>query len=197
MKNAMDSQALSDMNEHRSIVDEDCLRGPHLCYIQSNPENIRVGLANVNEAGGYEAVSQPIQAEPLYPICIQLTGFIADDRYLKPQLQLKLSDKLDHLREGLRLREHIAPKLIAREGPLLVEHNQAQILFQRDLALLEDLERVEITIFHLGPLQFEVLRRSSAGQMVPSVGKKDATYIQKCACDSSCFLHQLSLRRPI
>ena len=64
MKNAMNSQALGDLNEHRGIVDEDSPRGPHLSYIQSKPENIRVGLANVNEAGGYEAVDQPIQPEP-------------------------------------------------------------------------------------------------------------------------------------
>jgi len=82
---------------HNSGVNEDNLLGPYLSYIESKPENIRVGLANMNEAGGYEAVSQPIQAEPLYPICIQLTGFIADDRYLQPQLQLKLSDKFDRI----------------------------------------------------------------------------------------------------
>ena len=86
MKNAMNSKSLRDLNKHRGIVDEDSLRGLHLSYIQSKLENIRVGLANVNEAGGYEAVSQPIQAEPLYPICIQLTGFIADNRYLQPQI---------------------------------------------------------------------------------------------------------------
>jgi hypothetical protein len=33
MKNAMNSQALSDLNEYRGIVDEDSPRGPHLSYI--------------------------------------------------------------------------------------------------------------------------------------------------------------------
>jgi hypothetical protein len=33
MKNAMNSQALSDLNEHQGIVDEDSPRGPHLSYI--------------------------------------------------------------------------------------------------------------------------------------------------------------------
>src|ERR1017187_127409 len=157
MKNAMNSQALSDLNEHRGIVDEDSLRGRHLSYVESKPKNVRIGLTNVNEAGGYEAVGQHVQLEPFDPICIQLTRFIADDRYLQPQLQLKLSDKLDHFREGLRLREHIAPKLIAREGPPLVEHNEAQILVQSDLALFEDFEREAMAFLHLGPLQFEVL----------------------------------------
>jgi hypothetical protein len=94
MNNALNSQALGDLNEHWSIVGEDSPRRPHLSYIYSKSENIRVGLANVNEARGYEAVNQPIQAEPLYPICVQLTGFIADDRYLQPQRQLELCDKI-------------------------------------------------------------------------------------------------------
>ena len=33
MKNALNSKALSNLNEHRCIVDEDRLRGPHLSYI--------------------------------------------------------------------------------------------------------------------------------------------------------------------
>jgi hypothetical protein len=82
MKNAMNSQALSDLNEHRGIVDEDSPCGPHLSYVESKPENVRIGLTNVNEAGGYEAVGQPVQLEPIDPICIQLTGFVADDHYL-------------------------------------------------------------------------------------------------------------------
>ena len=89
MKNALNSQTLSDLNEHRGIVDEDSLGGPHLSYIQSKPEDIRGGLANVDKAGRYEAINQPVQAELLNPICIQLTCFIADDRYLQPQIQLE------------------------------------------------------------------------------------------------------------
>jgi hypothetical protein len=33
MNNALNSQALGDLNEHRSIVDEDNTRGPYLSYI--------------------------------------------------------------------------------------------------------------------------------------------------------------------
>jgi hypothetical protein len=56
VKDALNSQSFRDLNEHRSIVDKDCLRGPHLSYVQSKPENVHVGLANVNQARGYEAV---------------------------------------------------------------------------------------------------------------------------------------------
>ncbi len=70
-----------------------------------------------------------------------------------------------------------------------MEHNQAQILFLRDLAILEDLEREMIAILHLDPPQLEVLRRPSAGQMILPIDQKDTTYIQKYACDPCCFLH--------
>jgi hypothetical protein len=35
-----------------------------------------------------------------------------------------------------------------------VEYDLAQILFQRDLALLEDLECEMMALLHLGPLEF-------------------------------------------
>jgi hypothetical protein len=56
VKDALNSQPFRDLNEHRSIVDKDCLRSLHLSYVQSKSENIRVGLADVNEARGYETV---------------------------------------------------------------------------------------------------------------------------------------------
>jgi len=86
---------------------------------------------------------------------------------------------------------------MTREGPLLVKHNQTQILFQRDLALLEDLECEVVTSLHLGPLQSKVLCSTFTGQMIPPIGKKNATYIQKYTSDFRCFLHRLSLRRHI
>jgi hypothetical protein len=36
-----------------------------------------------------------------------------------------------------------------------------------------------VPILHLSPLQLEVLRRPSAGMMIPPVGEQDATDIQK------------------
>ena len=81
-----------------------------------------------------------------------------------------------------------ATKLIAREGPPLVEDNQAQILLERDSAFLEGLECEAVPILHFSPLQFEVLRCSSARQMIPTVGEKNAAYIQKYACHFACFL---------
>lgn len=85
MEYALNSHSLCDLHEHWSIVDEDCLLRPYLSDVESQPKDVRIGLTNVNEAGGYEAVCQPVQLESLDPICIQLTRFIADDRYLQPR----------------------------------------------------------------------------------------------------------------
>jgi hypothetical protein len=127
MKDALNSQSFRYLNEHWSIVDEDCLRGLHLSYVQSKPEDVHVRLANVNEARGNEAIDKPIQFEPLNSMCIQLSPFVADDGYLHPQPELELGNQLDHLRERFRLRKHEAPKLITGEWPFLVEDDETQI----------------------------------------------------------------------
>jgi len=88
MENAWNSKSLRDLHEHWSIVDEDGLLRPYLTDVESKSKDVRIGLTNVNEAGGYEAVCQPIQLESFDPICIQLARFIADDRYLQSQIQL-------------------------------------------------------------------------------------------------------------
>jgi hypothetical protein len=85
VKNALNSQPFRNLNEHRSIVDIDCLRGLHLSYVKSKPEDVHVGLADVNEARGNEAVDKPIQFELLNPIRIQLAPFVADYSYFHPQ----------------------------------------------------------------------------------------------------------------
>ena len=127
MKNALNSQALSNLNEHRSIVDKDCLRGLDLSYVQSKPENVHVGLADVNVARGNEAIHELIQFELPNSIRIQLAPFVADDGYLHPQPELKLRNQLDHLRERFRLRKHEAPKLITGERPLFGKPRDSNI----------------------------------------------------------------------
>jgi hypothetical protein len=88
VKDALNSQSFRDLNEHRSIVDKDCLRRLHLSYIQCKSEYIRVWLADVNVARGNEAIHEPIQFELPNSICIQLAPFVADDGYLQPQILL-------------------------------------------------------------------------------------------------------------
>lgn len=93
----MNSQSFRYLNEHRSIVDEDYLRGLNLSYVQSKSENIHVGLADVYEARGYETVYQPIQFELLNPMSIEFAPFIADDDDLHAQSVSKLRNQIDHL----------------------------------------------------------------------------------------------------
>jgi|ERR1035437_1543331 hypothetical protein len=97
MKNALNSQSFRDLNEHRSIVDKDCLRSLHLGYVQSKSENIHVGFAYVYEARGYETVDQPIQFELLNSVGIEFAPFIADDDDLHSHTVFKLRNQIDHL----------------------------------------------------------------------------------------------------
>ena len=101
----------------------------------------------------------------------------------------ELSDQLDHLGVGFRLREHEAPKLSPGERSLLVENHPVQILLQRELPLLVGVEGQVMPILHLGPLQLEVCRRPFAGLMSPSVGEQDAADIQKQRRDRDRSFH--------
>jgi hypothetical protein len=124
VKDALNSQTFRDFDEHRSIVDKDYLRSLYLVYVQSKSKNIRVGLAHVYEARGNEAIDEPVQIEFLNSICIQFSPLVADYGYLHPQLELKLRNQRDHLRDRFRLRKHEALKLITGERPLFVEDHE-------------------------------------------------------------------------
>ena len=121
VKNAANPQAFRDPDEHRGIFDIDDLLNRRLGDVQRKPEDIRVGLSDMDEAGGNEEIDQPVQFELSNPIGIQFPGFVADHGDLQPVPDLELSDQLDHLGVRFRLREHEAPKLRPGERPLLVE----------------------------------------------------------------------------
>jgi hypothetical protein len=50
-----------------------------------------------------------------------------------------------------------------------------------------------VPIFHLSPRQLEVLRRPSAGVMIPPVGEQDAADIQKQRRDRERSFHLASV----
>jgi len=52
VKNASNPQTFGDLNEHRGVVDIDCLANWRLGDVQRKPKDVRVGLADVNKAGG-------------------------------------------------------------------------------------------------------------------------------------------------
>jgi hypothetical protein len=51
VKNASNPQSLGDLHEHGSVLDIEYLPGPGLGDVQRKPEDIRIGLADVDEAG--------------------------------------------------------------------------------------------------------------------------------------------------
>src|ERR1019366_6873134 len=80
------------------------------------------------------------------------------------------------------------------ERSLLVEDHPTQIFFQRELSLLVGVEGQLMPILHLGPLQLEVLRRPSAGMMIPTVGEQDTADIQKQCRDRDRSFHLASVK---
>jgi hypothetical protein len=52
VKNASNPQTFRDLYEHRRVVDIDYLRGRYLGDVQRKPKDVRVGLADVDVAGG-------------------------------------------------------------------------------------------------------------------------------------------------
>jgi hypothetical protein len=65
-----------------------------LSGIQRQPEDLRVGLADVDETGGNEGVDELGQLERSNAMCIELARFVADPGF-------EPSDQLDHLRIGV------------------------------------------------------------------------------------------------
>src|SRR5664280_52550 len=56
VENASNPQTFRDLDEHRGVFDIDDLPGWHLGDVQRKPKDVRVGLADVDEAGGDEGI---------------------------------------------------------------------------------------------------------------------------------------------
>jgi hypothetical protein len=121
VKNASNPQTFRDLDEHRGVFDIDYLPGWRLGDVQRKPKDVRVGLADVDEAGGNKRIRKPVQLELSDPMRIQFPSFVADHDDLQSVLCLELADQLDHLGIRLGLREHEAPKLSPAERSLSVE----------------------------------------------------------------------------
>src|SRR5664280_3300900 len=81
---AVDAEAIRGFDEHGNIVDvHDALRRD-LGDVQREPEDVRVGLADVDEAGRDEEVYKSGKVERSNTIRIQLARFVADDDDLQP-----------------------------------------------------------------------------------------------------------------
>ena len=78
VKDASNPQTFRDLYEHRSVFDIDYLPGWYLGDIQRKPKDVRVGLADVDEAGGNKGIHEPIKLELSNPVRIQIPRFVAD-----------------------------------------------------------------------------------------------------------------------
>ena len=63
MQNTWDPQTFRDFDEYRGVFDITYLPGWHLSDAQRKPKDIRVGLAEVNEAGGNKKIHKPVYFE--------------------------------------------------------------------------------------------------------------------------------------
>jgi hypothetical protein len=89
---AMNTAALDDMYEHRGVFDIDYLPGWRLGDVQPKPKGVRVGLADMDEAGGNKRIHKPVQLELSNPIHIPFASFVADHGDLQPMPDIELSD---------------------------------------------------------------------------------------------------------
>src|SRR5664280_906550 len=89
VKNAAHPQAFGDLDEHWGVFDIDYLPGWRLDDVQRDPKDVRVGLEDVNEAGGDKRIHEPFQPELANPIRIQFARFVADHGDLQPITHLK------------------------------------------------------------------------------------------------------------
>ena len=63
--NAANPQTFRDLDEQRLVIDIDDLLGWHLGDVQRKPKDVRVGLAEVDKAGGNKEIYELIQLEPV------------------------------------------------------------------------------------------------------------------------------------
>jgi len=66
-------------------------------HVQRQPKDVRVGLANVDEAGRNKRIHKPGELELANPIRIHRARFIADYGDLQSVPDLELGDQIDHL----------------------------------------------------------------------------------------------------
>jgi hypothetical protein len=89
------------------------------------------------------------------------------------------------------LRKDETLKLRSRERALPVKDDQAEILLQRQLSILESLKGQMMPFIDLCQVQLKGSGGSPAGLMIPSVCEQYLADIQKQAGNRRCFLRAL------
>src|SRR5579872_3469149 len=92
VKNASNPQTFRDLDEHRCVFDVQYLLGWRLGDVQRKPKDVRIGLAEVDEAGGDKKIHEPAQLELANTISVHFARFVADHYDLQPVPGLELGD---------------------------------------------------------------------------------------------------------
>jgi hypothetical protein len=92
MKDASNPQTFRDLDEHRGVFDIDYLPDRRLRDVQRKPKDVRVWLANLDEAGGDKETHERVQIELVNPIVIHYARFVADNDDLQRVPDLELGD---------------------------------------------------------------------------------------------------------
>jgi hypothetical protein len=121
VQNASNTQTFCDLDEHRAIFNIDYLPLRSLADVQRKPENIRVGLTDMDEAGGNKKIHESVQLELSNSVRIQFPCFVANHDNLQSIPCFELADELDHFGIWFRLGEHKASKLSRSKRSFLVE----------------------------------------------------------------------------
>lgn len=125
VENTSYPEAFRDLNEHRGIFYVQNLMRLCLCDVERKPEDIHVGLAQMDEAGGNEGIHKTVQLEGANTVRVQFERFVADNDELQTMTRLQLSYHPDHVVVRFRLLAHEAPKLRPRERSLFVKNDEA------------------------------------------------------------------------
>src|SRR5664279_5284803 len=78
VQNAANPQTFRDLGEHQGVFDIEDLLGWHLGDIQRKPKDVRVGLAEMDKAGGNKKIHEAVQLELANPIGIQFASFVTN-----------------------------------------------------------------------------------------------------------------------
>jgi hypothetical protein len=68
VKYASNTQTFRNLDKHRGVFDINYLMGSRLSDVQCKPKDVRVGLSQVDKAGGNKRIHKPIKLELSNPI---------------------------------------------------------------------------------------------------------------------------------
>lgn len=187
-----DAEAARDLDEHFAVLEVEDVTGGDLRDVERGAVDVGVGFAEVDVAGRDEEVDKTVELEFADAVGVKFAAFVADDGDLEPMLGFEGADVLDHVGQGLRLREHELAEIGDGEVALAVEDDALEIFLERELAFLIRIEGEVMTLRGLFGVEAEVLHCAGAGGAVPAVGEEDAADVDEEGGDGCGAFHVLT-----